>query len=526
MKAATPLPNPAVQRTYRPAALAFAVAVAFGVSFPQSPATAARPGSAPHSLSDVAAAAGSFGARGNAVAAIHSVANCDDAGPGSLRDAVAAAASGDTIDLTGLACSTITLTSGAIAVSQDYLTIEGPGRDALAIDGSSISQLFAHTGAGTLRLEQLTLRNGVIETQGSAARGGCVASSGGITIDQISVHTCTASGGMRAYGGCISATSFNAADSLVTGCTVELADDVPGLSAGGAVAVISSYEASSINRSVFKDNHVISRSGSALGGAVALIGDGPATIDSSTFDSNYAIGAAYVPAYGFFTIMQGMGGAIATGSTTTITGTTLLNNSASSGGAIAIIGDLDVDGLKIINSTISGNEASGTGGGVWSIGIGLRIESSTIAFNSATYGGGGIMPRHSNGGRTYDPPEFNSSIIASNSTGYYGTPDIFTNLVDLVITGSSNLIGSSNIQVPTDTISADPMLLPLGNNGGPTLTHMPMEDSPVIDVGSNKTGLTTDQRGDGYPRVVGDIADIGAVEFSQSLDLIFIGNFD
>ena len=39
------------------------------------------------------------------------VSNCNDAGPGSLRAAAEAALSGDVIDLTALACSTITLTS-------------------------------------------------------------------------------------------------------------------------------------------------------------------------------------------------------------------------------------------------------------------------------------------------------------------------------------------------------------------------------------------------------------------------------
>src|SRR5690242_1984187 len=59
--------------------------------------------------------------------AIRSVSNCDDDGPGSLRAAVAVAVSGDTISLAALGCSTITLTTGHIAVAQDDLAIEGPG---------------------------------------------------------------------------------------------------------------------------------------------------------------------------------------------------------------------------------------------------------------------------------------------------------------------------------------------------------------------------------------------------------------
>ena len=49
------------------------------------------------------------------------VTNCDDDGAGSLRAAIAAASSGDTIDLTALACSTISLTTGFIGVAEDDL---------------------------------------------------------------------------------------------------------------------------------------------------------------------------------------------------------------------------------------------------------------------------------------------------------------------------------------------------------------------------------------------------------------------
>jgi len=41
--------------------------------------------------------------------AVLSVTNCNDSGTGSLRDAIASAASGDTIDLDGLTCAAITL---------------------------------------------------------------------------------------------------------------------------------------------------------------------------------------------------------------------------------------------------------------------------------------------------------------------------------------------------------------------------------------------------------------------------------
>ena len=56
------------------------------------------------------------------------VTHCGDAGPGSLREAYAQAIHGDEIDLGQLACSTITLTSGALVddASVGSLVIRGP----------------------------------------------------------------------------------------------------------------------------------------------------------------------------------------------------------------------------------------------------------------------------------------------------------------------------------------------------------------------------------------------------------------
>src|SRR5581483_9222072 len=99
------------------------------------------------------------------------VTNCNDAGAGSLRGAVAAAADGDTVDATGLAgvCSTITLKTGEIVVGQNNLTIQGPGRSALTLtalyfNGVTFHQypyrIFHHTGAGTLAIESLSMFKG------------------------------------------------------------------------------------------------------------------------------------------------------------------------------------------------------------------------------------------------------------------------------------------------------------------------------------------------------------------------------
>jgi hypothetical protein len=62
------------------------------------------------------------------------------------------------------------------------------------------------------------------------------------------------------------------------------------------------------------------------------------------------------------------------------------------------------------------------------------------------------------------------------------------------------------------------VLGPLANNGGRTLTHLPQGGSPLVNTGSNAltpSELAFDQRGPGFPRVVGPSVDIGAVERSE-----------
>ena len=63
-----------------------------------------------------------------------------------------------------------------------------------------------------------------------------------------------------------------------------------------------------------------------------------------------------------------------------------------------------------------------------------------------------------------------------------------------------------------DQINTNPKLGPLANNGGPTLTMLPLFGSPAIDAGDDSVTnlMATDQRG--FPRRSGAHVDIGAVE--------------
>src|SRR4029079_19701091 len=83
------------------------------------------------------------------------VTNCNDDGPGSLRAVIAGSASGDTVDLSALTCSEISLETGSISVRVDTLTLDGPDSRRLAIDGNNVVRLFLHYGGGSFTLRNL-----------------------------------------------------------------------------------------------------------------------------------------------------------------------------------------------------------------------------------------------------------------------------------------------------------------------------------------------------------------------------------
>ena len=86
------------------------------------------------------------------------VTNTNDNGPGSLRQALADANDGDTIDAMGIA-GVITLTTGQLFVDKS-VTINGAGAGVLAIDGNMTSRVFQTVTGETVSISGLTIRNG------------------------------------------------------------------------------------------------------------------------------------------------------------------------------------------------------------------------------------------------------------------------------------------------------------------------------------------------------------------------------
>lgn len=101
----------------------------------------------------------------------------------------------------------------------------------------------------------------------------------------------------------------------------------------------------------------------------------------------------------------------------------------------------------------------------------------------------------------------------ANNTDALGASDLAADAV-VAISGANSLVMAADglLELPADTLQDDPLLSPLADNGGLTPTHSLETGSPALDAGNNAAALEFDQRGEGFPRVVGSAADIGAFE--------------
>lgn len=415
-------------------------------------------------------------------ATTHLVTNCNDGGAGSLRDAVTAAADGDSIDMTSLACSSITLTTGALATGAANLTFNGPGRDALTVSGANTTPVIVHVGDGQLTLSGLTVTAGAKYSNGSdPAPGACVYSQGTVAMIDAGAKYCTAraNGSGDALGGAVYARGGAALiASTISGSS---ASSATGFAAGGGLYTPADTVA---KYSIFRNNSAYTDGAGAFGGAAFVGGD--ASVTRSTVQGNSA---------------DHVGGLVLTGATATgdllIDTSTITDNygaASSFGGAVYLGGN-----ARVINSTITGNVEANTTDTKYGGGLSAKY-GTTIELTSSIVSGNSLFD-----GSTHFPSDIASS-------GGSNPPAII---------GSHNLVGVSEPALPADTLLAiDPHLGPLGSNGGPTPTMALLTGSLAFNAGTG--GGEYDQRGPGSPRMVGANVDIGAFES----DALFIDGYD
>lgn len=503
----------------------------------------------------------------------------DDGSPGSLRTVIAGAGEGDWIDLTQLACAIITLHQGEIRTDLADLTLLGPGQAALTIDGNGAGRVFRHGGTGTLTLSNLTVSGGrTDEGQGGCvfsgggvddgsvalvdatvtgcqalhpiteeARGGGVYARGSISLTRSTVSNSVAAaaesgtGAGNARGGGLFAQSgpITLTDSIVSGNRAVTGDPAGTVWArGGGVYLF--VGALTVERSVIEGNFAgceeplacasanggglsfsgsqlaitasriadngVAATGRASGGGVYNYNRGSAQVRESTISGNTASS----------TTQQARGGGLFTyANNVTVSHSTISGNTASTGGGIFS----DYNQLSVINCTLSGNTAVNGGGlflgnsGYYTRTSPMLVRNTTITANSSTGPGtsvGGVVDTHTTGG----PSRFESTILAGNQALSPGNADLRASAGSIV--GSANLIGAAaDVGLPAGTLTGDPLLGVLQDNGGSTFTHAVLPGSPAIDTGGNPANLDFDQRGSGFPRVFGSAADIGAFELQQ-----------
>jgi len=428
------------------------------------------------------------------------VTNCLDSGPGSLRQAVFDSQPGDPIDLTQLTCSQITLTSGRIDVDRDIL-FQGPGSGSLTIDGDNTDRIFNQNGPYQLAVYGMTLQRGYSDTFG----GGCIYSRGPLLLNDTVITGCKVFdfGGSGTYkgGGALVNSSLSAINSAITDNEIYSA---LGYAFGGGAFVGGDVLLAS---STISGNNITNASGGITeAGGISV--NGKLTMTYSTISNNSVGGLPASP--GGTAGARVAGGAVISNST--ISG----NTADGGGGGLSIAGSVASPNV-ITNSTISGNTASAVAG-VYARGP-TTIANSTIAFNTETTFANGAGLR-----LAYSLADIESSIIANNTSP--GTTQNIGLGISGGVTGANDLIGASpSVPLPPDTISGDPELLALADNGGPTKTHALGPGSPAIDAGNNNAALTNDQRGPGFPRVIGIAPDIGAFE-GVDTDRIFANGFD
>ena len=221
------------------------------------------------------------------------------------------------------------------------------------------------------------------------------------------------------------------------------------------------------------------------------------------------------------------------GITATLSQVTITNGTAQAATSFDGGGIFNQGILTLFGVTVNGNQAPGTGvgGGICNVGT-LTVINSTISGNTSAVSGGGLANQTTNSTATVVNSTINGNS-APQAGGVFNSGAVTLNLTNTIISGSlggggdcvnsGGTIGTNDRNLVQDgscspAVSGDPLLGPLGNNGGPTFTQALLVGSPAKDAGDDTVlgdplALTTDQRGSGFPRLACAHVDIGAFEF-------------
>src|SRR6476646_9583263 len=418
-------------------------------------------------------------AKGTRPATTITVTNGNDSGPGSLRQALADANDGDTINFDP-SVNIVTLTTAELVITTSITISASPQMVTVARASQTEFRIFHVMPGHSVEINGLTISGGHITGD----------NGGGILNDNstLTMAHCTVNG-----NAIVSASTNNSAGGICNSGTMTL------------------------NQVIVNNNNAIFGGDGGVPSGGGISNTGTMIIIAGTVQSNMGFRSA--------------GGIYNTGMLT-ITGSMIVNNQTGDPGHFGGSGGGVINGgtMTIQDSTISGNTAhggdlqGGDGGGI--SGNNNTITNSTITGNSALHGGGvagGGNIAHTtfsnnsasrDGGALYltSSLELGNTILKAGTSGV----NIFNNGGSFITHGynvcSDN--GSGFLNGPGDQINTDPMLGPLQNNGGPTFTHALLPGSPAIDAGDpNFTPPPYyDQRGPVFWRFRNGRIDVGSFE--------------
>ncbi|NEX16043.1 MAG: hypothetical protein C1943_05260 [Halochromatium sp.] len=433
----------------------------------------------------------SFNASGSAT---FTVTNLRDTGPGSLRQAVLdanAQAGADTIQFGAGSSGIITLQS-TIEITDD-LTIVGNTTN--TVNGGFAGSVFKIPAPADSVTDPIQ-----VSLQGFSISNGTTAieTGGALTVTGLTIR---GSGtGIKVDGGQASLDLNNARLSGIT------SNSVHGLSA--SVTNITNSEITNSGKAHFTGvNTVVSITDTLFSAArIDIQSSASLTLIRSTVEDNEydGYGALYLYSASAYIVdstfennsqtyyFSGSGAIWGQGAQITLINSTFSNNRTAStrfgGGAIAAYEGTIINGF---NLTFTGNSSAARGGALY-----LHSSSDQVAMANSLF----IGNQATAGKEIY----VNAGIFDSmgyNLFGENGDPglhNVTPEASDMVLAGA-----------------ADSVLGPLADNGGPTWTHLLQAGSPALDAGDNGLiafGTDYDQRGPGYPRILNETVDIGAVE--------------
>ena len=275
------------------------------------------------------------------------VTNTNDAGAGSLRQAIADANPGDTITVPA---GTYTLTSGNLLVDKS-LTIAGEGAASTIVRAGATQRVFHTTGASSaITISGLTIRDGLMKApSGNLEGGGVLNDDASLTLRSVILANNTVD---------VSGTSGNGGGASPR---------------GGA---ISNHGALAITDSTLSGNVALARGGSGAGGGISFGGTihstGSNRVALLDLDQRERRGLARRQRLGVAASAEG--GAIYTDS--------------SAAGALTVTGGSIEDSTA---GTVGGSGSGGgvaQGGGVYSSGAGATFTGVTFKGDSANANGG------------------------------------------------------------------------------------------------------------------------------------------